>query len=286
VLTTGVFTTHRFEIKIKKYGEPIYLIPFGDIHRDSPLCAVDRWMEFLDWARSKKNAYFLGMGDYHDFSSTSERTILSNDALHESTQRTIENVHAWNTAKFAKEIEFMRGKIVGLLEGNHYGVFPNGTTTTQRLADLLGTCYLGVLSYFRLTLKGHGTTTNSVDVYAHHGRGAARLIGGSLNKVQQMGESAEADILLMGHDHKKSAAIYPRMRLSENSHGKLEVKQRKIIVARTGSFLKGLVDGEASYIADMAGSPTDLGVVKIEMTPKREQKNYKDKTWIDLHISI
>ena len=188
--TTGIFTVHRFEIPFEKYNEPIYLIPFGDIHRSAPLCHEEKWFEFIEWAKTKKNCYFLGMGDYDDLASASERDLLLHRKLHKSTQETLEDLYRRNTDRFAKELSFMRGRVVGLIEGNHYGEFQNATTTTQRLAEKLDCKYLGVSSFIRLAFcctkrKKGKTTNNTIDIWAHHGKGAARLVGGSINRVQQ-----------------------------------------------------------------------------------------------------
>lgn len=282
--TTGIFTVHQYEIKVDKVNEPIYLIPFGDIHRSSPMCHVDKWLEFLDWARTKKRAYFLGMGDYDDLASASERRILLNKDLHDSSLRTLEKLYLYHTNKLYKEIKFMEGRIIGLLEGNHYGEFSNQTTTTQKLAELLKCRYLGVSTFIRITFS-NSSRRASVDIWAHHGKGASRLIGGSLNRVQQMGESAEADIYLMGHDHKKSVGLVTKLALKSGG-GYLNLHHKKQLYARTGSFLKGYEDEKVSYVADMALSPTDLGVVKIELTPRRNTKNNKDEFYIDIHTSI
>lgn len=283
--TTGIFEIHEFSIPFTKFGDPVYLIPFGDIHRSAPLCHEEKWLEFLEWARVKKNAYFLGMGDYDDLASASERMILMDRKLHESTRDTIEDLYRKFTDRFAKEIGFMKGRIVGLIEGNHFGEFQNGTTTTQRLAEKLNCKYLGASSFVRLKLSepGRGRVVK-VDVWAHHGMGAARLIGGSLNRVQQMLEAAEADVYLMGHDHKKSVGMVSRLELKEG-YGKLRLHHGKKVFARTGSFLKGYEPGKKSYIVDKAMNPTDLGVVKIELTPRRERSN-TDFTYVDIHASI
>ena len=82
--TTGLFTTHRVEVQAK-IGEPIKLIPFGDVHRDSDMHAHTHWQEFLKYAKAQKNALFLGMGDYTDGVSTSERIVLGNAGLHDTT---------------------------------------------------------------------------------------------------------------------------------------------------------------------------------------------------------
>lgn len=284
--TTGIFVIHKVDIKIAKMNEPIYLIPFGDIHRSSPMCHVDKWKEFLAWAKNKKRTLFLGMGDYDDLASASERKVLINRDLHDSTTKTISDLYKSHTDRLVKEISFMNGSLIGLMEGNHYGEFPNGTTTTQRMCDLLDTKYLGCNTFVRLAFK-YSTNSQFIDIWAHHGKGASRLIGGSLNRVQQMGESAEADIYLMGHDHKKSVGMMDKLVLSDTGKGRdLKLHHRKQLYIRTGSFLKGYENNKVSYVADMALNPTNLGVVKIEITPKRDRKEGQERFYLDLHASI
>jgi len=285
--TTGLFEIHQYRIPFDNYGEPVYVIPFGDIHRSSPMCHVEKWQEFLEWAKKKKNCYFLGMGDYDDLVSTSERESLIRSPLHDSTIQTIESMYRKHTDRLVKEIGFMKGRIIGLLEGNHYAQFQNGTTSTQRMCEALDCKYLGVSSFVRLqvTKGGQHKGSRSVDIWAHHGMGAARLIGGSLNRVQQMAEAAEFDIGLMGHDHKKSIGTINRLKLI-GAGDRMRLAHRKVLVARTGSFLKGYVPGERSYVADSMLNPTDLGVVKIELTCRRSRKEGIDTEEVDIHASI
>jgi UDP-2,3-diacylglucosamine pyrophosphatase LpxH len=281
MLTPGIFTTQNYRIKVKHINEVIRLIPFGDVHRSSKLCSVKHWQDFLKWAKTKDRTIYLGMGDYDDLASTSERSILLNEKLHEDSKYEIENLFKKNVDRLCSELSFMRGNLVGLVEGNHYGVFPNKTTTTQKMCELLGCKYLGVSSFIRLTFI-YGTAESSIDIWAHHGKGAARLVGGSINRVQQMAESAEAHIFIMGHDHKKGAVPSSKLHLV-GTKGKLTVKHKKQLYVRSGSFLKGYVENEASYIVDAAMNPTDLGVVKIELTPKRDGNR---SLWIDIHASV
>lgn len=283
--STGIFKIAEHQITFKNYDEPIYLIPFGDIHRHSPLCAVNHWQEFLEWAKKKKNCYFLGMGDYDDIGSSSERTFLNNRALHESTIATLEELYLTQTLALCREMKFMEGKLLGLVEGNHYGEFSNGTTTTQKMCEILKCKYLGVNGFIRLSLFNETRKKSySIDIWAHHGKGAARTVGGSMNRIEQMAENAEADIFLMGHDHKKSVGFLRKMYLSGQKD--LVLKERKIMMGRTGSFLKGYVDGARSYVTDMALKPCDLGVIKIELTPKRLRENNTETEYIDIHASI
>jgi hypothetical protein len=289
--TTGLFTTYRYEIPFTKFGEPIYLIPFGDIHRNSPMCHEEKWKEFLDWAKGKKNAYFLGMGDYDDLASASERILLQDTKLHDSTRKTLDVFYKKSTEKLAKELSFMNGRLIGILGGNHYSVLINsGITTDQYLSDLLCSKYLGCNTFIQLNFvqQNKHAARRTIDIWAHHGMGTSRLKGGSINRVQYMAETAEADIYLMGHDHSKGCMPMSRLYLTPpNGEATTPtLHHRKMLLGRTGSFLRGYVPDEISYVADGAMNPTDLGVIKIEMTPRRTEAGQKDTMYIDLHASV
>lgn len=280
--TTGLFTVSKYSIKVNELNKPIYLIPFGDIHKDSPLHSKDRWNEFLEWAEGKgERAYFLGMGDYLDFMSSSERQTFKSGNFHESTTATLEEMADKHVDALYHDIKFMKGRLIGLIEGNHYFHYASGITSTQKLCDRLKCKYLGCLTFSRLHfVYRHQTTT--LDLYAHHGKGAARLLGGSLNRVQQMAESVEADIYLMGHDHKGPIAFNPRLRLSE-SGGNMAVVERKQFFGRTGSFLRGHVPGEVSYVSDGCMNPANIGVTKIDIVPMRK---HAETFKVEMHASI
>lgn len=284
--TTGDFTVHNVKIEYDTYDKPIYLIPFGDVHKSSPMHDEERWQSFCDWGRTKKGAHFLGMGDYDDLASTSERMILTDRKLHESTFKTLEQLYLGNVKRFAKDIGFMKGRLLGLLGGNHYGEFQNGTTTDQKLCELMECRYLGVNSFLRVSFHNTKRPTSSMhlDIFAHHGRGGGRTQGASLNPVDMMSQTAEADIYLMGDNHQKAVSLKTRLRLMGACPTVL--KQRKILLGRTGSFLKGYEEGSPSYIVDAQLPPTDLGVIKIEITPRRKVIGKIDDSYLDIHASI
>lgn len=286
---SSLFTTHYYDIGKVDCNKTYTLIPFGDVHRHAPLCNVDRWLNFCEWGKNRKDTYYIGMGDYEDLLSTTERKMMNAAGLHESTKKTFEDLMEDHVNEFYKEIKFMKGRCIGLLEGNHYGVFSDGSTTTQMLCRLLGCKYLGVSSFVRLGFKGHGNARSSLDIFANHGKGASRLVGGSLNTVQSMVDVADADIYLMGHDHKKSVATKTRLVLS-GGNGNLRITHKKILFGRTGSFLIGYKGDAESYVSAKCLPPTDLGVLRVNMTPKRdkhtENGKQSDTFYIDTHGSI
>jgi hypothetical protein len=286
-MEAGDFSVFNYSIKVSKLNEPIYLIPFGDLHYGSPLFHKEKWAEFIEWAKDKPRCLFLGMGDYFDMSSTSERKLLLSPDLHESTLETLEEWYEKQVQALYGDIRFMDGNLIGLIEGNHYSVYNSGITTTQHLAQLTKSTYLGTSAFVRLSFTPYPKTTAStcIDIFAHHGTGAARKHGTSLLAVERMAEVAEADIYLAGHDHKKTASLASRLQLSPTGN-KPKLSQRKILLGRTGSFLKGYVPNKRSYIARKMLPPTDLGVLKIELTPKRYREDGRDTLYVDIHASI
>jgi hypothetical protein len=264
--TTGIFTTAQHNITVAGSGIPHRIIIWGDVHRDAPLCAVDRWKEFLDYCKTLRNATYLGMGDYMDMLSTSERVTLAGE-LHESTRDSLDDLAEKKCQEFAAELKPMKSNLVGLIEGNHYWQFQSGVTSTQRLCQLMGCKYLGVASFVRLVLcRSRGGPWRNFDIFAHHGKGAARLVGGSFNRVQQLDEVAVADAYIMGHDHKRGVIpATPRLVL-ERHGGKLSVKERTGWIVRSGSFLKAYQDGRRSYNVDAARAGCSLGWTELELT--------------------
>lgn len=122
------------------------------------------------------------MGDYDDLTSFSERGALSSimSSLHDDTVLTLDEIYRNRVDQLAGELEFMKGRIIGLLEGNHYALTTNNVTTTQLLAEKLGCKYLGCSAFIRLSYDRPGSKRHSqcLDIWAHHGRGASRLTGG------------------------------------------------------------------------------------------------------------
>lgn len=265
--TGGLFTTHSFTIPVKS-SDPIHLVFFGDVHRDAPSHAHEKWQADLDYWRGLKNAWFFGMGDYLDSTSTTERECLGNISgkMHETFRNDIQALQLAKVELVAKELAFMRGRIVGMLNGNHYFEFQSGMNSDQKLCELLGAKYLGVCSFVRLSFNRHGRFI-SRDIFAHHGQGAARLIGGSLNRVAQMFEGVECDIVAMGHDHKRGIVPgTPRLFLSHDSNKGLRLCSRETWVIRSGSYLKSYEPGKANYNVDSQRSTCSLGHVEMLVT--------------------
>lgn len=271
--TSGVFEIHSLTVKLKSINDKLTLLPFGDVHRDSPAHADEEWKKFLAHARKVPNPLFLGMGDYMDGYSTSERSIIYSGGLHDSSKKRHDEDGRGRIRAFAKEIAFMKGRMIGALNGNHYQVYHDGTNGDQYLANLMDTKYLGVCCVVRVSVDCAGRQT-AFTIAAHHGRGAGTTAGGRMNSVEKLaGFFPEADIVLMGDNHARGAIpLGDKLTLVKavKSERGFELKSRKTYIGRTGSFLKAYEPGESSYVVDAALSPSSLGWIEFQIGVSRD----------------
>jgi len=267
------------------------LIPFGDVHRDTQGCDVDRWAWFLKNSETTlsetPSTYFLCMGDTHDFGSFSEVKKIKASALHQTTMEKFDMMAQEDNRKFCQEIGFMRGKMLGFIEGNHGWVMSDGKTANEDLAERMGSESLGWLCHYTLNFvfqnRNSGNSTQNVHIVACHGRAGGKTAGNSVNQVDWLRNVfPAADIYIMGHDHERW--IRPvNVLIPTNGGGSLKIKQKRQLLCRSGSFLKGYHDGASSYTVAGLFRPSDLGSIQIDISFHRDQKNGEDRIITDIH---
>lgn len=268
----GTFQTSTTNIKCY-YKNKIKIKPFGDIHRDSHNCDVPRWKAWLKQAKATHddNTFYIGMGDYNDFASYTERKQMK--GLHESTCAKLDKVAAADVARLCDELSFMRGNILGLLHGNHEWEFTDGELATEKMCSILGCPFIGYAGYVRMVCNVHGGTKITTDLFVSHGKGGGRLLGSTFNSIEKaVNIFHDADIYLMGHDHKRGAVPKTVLYVSRS----MEVREKIQWFGRTGSFLRGFVEDTPSYVVQAMYAPTSLGTIDFELEHKRVQKNGGD----------
>ena len=290
-----VFKCHNLSIDCV-VGEPIYIIPFGDVHRDTPSCDVDRWKWFLENCQKypQERTYYLGMGDFNDFASSKEQKIIRNSDLHDQTKDKLDEIVKFDNRKFAEEVSFMRGHFIGLLDGNHNWVFRDGTTATQDLCERLQAPYLGWLSHIAISIKlkhgtnkpiSHSTSDISLYIVACHGKAGGKLMGTSINQVDDLCKIFPvADLMIMGHDHQRYAV--PKIVLVPSGGGADDIKQKRQFLARSGSFKKGYCEGVSGYEVGRLLRPSDMGAIVFEISFHRDRKTGQDRKITDIKAII
>jgi len=227
----------RQEISFQLAGnQQMLLMPVGDVHCMSKGWPKQKFVDHLKWGVDR-GATFLGMGEYIDFSSWSQREKLA--TLRETTLDQISDMVKDRVQEIGELIAFTRGHWIGLLEGDHFHQFSDGTTSDQMLAALLECHFLGTSTHIRLHSNGVDSSADCI-IYAHHGIGTARMAGGHLHRVEDLLKFVHADIYLMGHTHSKVSDAGDRQEVTPDGIH----HHRTILIARTGGFLAGYLSSE------------------------------------------
>jgi len=250
------------------------LVPLGDIHLGHPNCDLDSVQKTIDYIKKTKNCIWLGMGDYAD-------------AIQPKDWRF--DFHAIDFDFPTPDLQYreitrlfkpIKHKCIGLLDGNHDLIHwkKHAHNYVDGLAYDLKVPYLSINAYIRLifrrkkgNLEGKKTSGSVFNIYAHHGWTGARTPGGKVNRIEDLSDIFPGlNLYLMGHVHERGSA-FPRVQLFVNRN--LTIKHHEMNFVFTGGFLRGYVDGKASYIEEKTYKPAALGAplieIKVEPTPAK-----------------
>lgn len=263
--------------------KPATIMPVGDIQwfGDDHEVALEKLRAHIAWG-VERGAWFIGMGDYIDAFSPSNRQRLKAAAMYDNANRVLDEA-ARNLVKelYERALKPSAGRWLGLLAGHHYAELRDGTTTDQMLAGLLKTRHLGDCAYVRLRFRrdpAHRTTSGAVLIWAHHGQGAGKSIAAPVQKLESMPATFEGDIFLMGHQSKIVAApmdrcfpTWPRL----DGVQPPRIYHKTVLLVGTGSFMRGYVEGRregltpaGTYVEKGMMRPVSLGAPVITVTPR------------------
>lgn len=243
------------------------LMPMGDIHfgvQDFPL---KKFEATIKWAIDR-GCMFIGMGEYLDFTSASQRNVFG--GLRESVRQQIDIGIRQLVEDIYEVLRPTKGRWLGMLEGDHYWEFTDDhTSADQYLCKLLECDFLGTSAWIRVhpvkAPKDH--IEADTIIYAHHGIGGSRKLGGHLNRVEDLLSWIDADLYLMGHSHAKIfGPVDYQIMTPDGVHS-----HRTRMIARTGGWLKGYVSHDplslitpaiqsrGTYVEKKAYPPSALG---------------------------
>lgn len=274
-------------------------MPIGDIQwaGDQAEVALGMLKRHIQWGVDH-GAYFIGMGDYVDTFSPSNRARLTGAALYDTAVKALDKDAELRVDELYREaLKPSKGRWLGLLEGHHYHQFRNGMTTDQYLADKLDAKFLGTSAYVRLLFRASKPSAShpkmgSVMIWCHHGAGSSGTQGGSLNKIAAVANSWDADIYLMGHHHRKNGAPIDYVRPVYPPRGKPHLSYKTKLLVVTGSFLKGYIEGRRDGIVPRGGyveqkmlNPVQLGGVLVKIRPRWNKDG--EQIWApDLNVEL
>lgn len=269
------------------------ILPFGDLQVGSVLFDEGMWGKYVEAVKAARNPITIGMGDYADHfrPSVQERLTGAIKGYDKDSLRSIEDMHR----------EFMDRKVLpklrpvieassclGLLGGHHDMDYSDGTNSTQHLCRELDVPYLGRGECMvRVVLMLSATNAHKAltfDLFATHGEGTGSSVGGPIRKLQQLLSYFDVDIALRGHSCDKFIFQEPQFIMTRSHPPRL--RERNRIIANTGGFSRGRVEGELSYVEKANLVPKAMGWVEIHVHIKREPRPDKPRGQGTQYVAI
>lgn len=264
-------------------GKPLTIVPIGDIQwagKKGPT-SLSLLKETIDKGLAA-DAWYIGMGDYIDFLSPSNRQRLAGANLYDTAMDVVDNTAMRLVEEIYEEaLKPTRGRWLGMLEGHHFSQLKSGTTTDQKLCEMLDAKFLGSTAFVRLNfIKGGGGKGRSggypLVIWAAHGSGGSGKIAGPLSKLENILPYWDADIFLAGHHTKQVVGainrIYPYFHASGD-----KLVHRKLMLVGTGGFAKGYMEGSkegqvprGGYVEQGLMNPAALGAPIVRIVPRME----------------
>jgi hypothetical protein len=282
------YKTMYRRVRAKSHKDVQRIRFIGDVHMSSLNCDIDMLSNIAtEWRGDNENVHYILMGDINDFASYSERAILAG-GLHESTQITLDEMAAEQIDKFVEMFDFIIGKTIFVIEGNHKWMFSTkypGMSSDQVLAARLGAVWGGALCQCGLAwgFDDRGAAAVQTTIAAHHGKAGGKRIGAAFNQIEDMAAILDADIYAMGHNH-RADSLHGHQRLylkryngSEDVAEDIGNTAKAPLYIRTGSFLKAYPSGQASYVVSRILPPAALGAMEVELEFRRVRSGGQDK---------
>lgn len=297
LVTSEVETTRSMRLPMQE----TLIMPVGDIQYGAAECDFERFKRHIEWG-VQQGAYFIGMGDYVDFGSPSNRgklkALIAEGTLYDTASDILDGAAAEHLEKLQEVLAPTKGRWLGLVEGHHFWEFSDGTTSDTRLCQFLDAPFLGTCGVVEVRFKIEGADgarshkkPPAFQIWAHHGRGNGNLQSAPLNKLEGIVKSFPSiQVFLIAHHHKKVSGKLNQVDFNFSSTGKGSSRGRNVILACTGGFLRGYLIGnkrgnraQGSYVERGMMTPVALGGVVIYARPRVSSTGYTD---VDLDVSI
>jgi hypothetical protein len=271
---------------------PIVIAPLGDIQWAGKNGPTSKALLKEHIAKCQElGAYYVGLGDYIDFASPSNRLRIKGAALYDTAEDVISEKALDLVLELYQEyLQPTKGRWLGMVHGHHWYPMKSGDTSDQRLCQLLDTTFLGTSAYIRVTFlkklykPGHSPPSLNITMFVHHGSGGGQKGYAPLMKLENLLPYWDADIFLLGHMTKIAAAPINRITPRWVGPNSPDLVHRKIHIVGCGGFAKGYDLGVMQGTIPMGGyveqkmmNPTMLGAPIIRIVPRISQKEQPRK---------
>lgn len=261
----------------------INLYPISDVQVGAAGANEDGFREHIEYALDDPYARFIGVGDYTDGVSPSNRRALlaafERGELYDTAREMLVDAAKRQAARFLTLVEGTEGRWDGLLGGHHFFRYTeNGQvrSTDMDIAEAVGAPYLATpdggmesaIITYRFPSAIAGGERPFVRVYVVHGQGGGQTFAGPLNQLERMARGVTADVYIVAHHHKLVAA--GGAKLDENPDAPTSLAATDFRLVGAGSWLRGYMPNESTYAEDGLMSPLAIGAPIVHIHRRRD----------------
>lgn len=225
------------KVDLPKELKEIIICPLFDMHIGEEACDIEMVEREIEYIKNTPNAYAVIGGDLMD--NTTKNSIGDVYRPKLTPQQQLEQVCAY--------LKPIKDKIICMVSGNH-----EERTWRESGIDLLGcvAMNLGIEKYYlneggvvfikfgvkrNDKHKDKGYTPNQYTIYVQHGSGGGRKLGGKANRLYDLGDIVDTDVVICGHTHEPLTFKKSIFRVDLT---KQTVNEKERLYVNTGSFLK------------------------------------------------
>ena len=258
----------------------------GDIHLGSANCDEEKFEEDVDEIAKNKDAVWIGMGDYCEFITPSDVRFEGKSVADWIKVKDMDDLPIRQAREFIKRTKLIHSKALGLLAGNHENTIRKRyhQDIHNFICVMMNTKNMGYVSFCRLKLfcPKELTARKIITLFAEHGAGGGRLLGGKVTNLDRKRQDIRANIYVRGHVHEKMD--FDRVSVSLPSHGEIRLIEEPQLLIISGSYLRTLSRPGASSYTECASFPlVPLGckAVRIKLGKQSEngKRNEKMEIW-------
>ena len=271
------------------------LMPINDIQYDGPEGVADlkRLSRHLAWGM-ERNALFIGLGDFIDFMSPSNRERYAGANLYTNARETVDRMATILEDELMHVLAPTRGRWVGLFQGHHYFEHLDGTSSDTRFAEALDTKYLGDSALGRIRFRDKNGATAAIKVFAHHGSSATTANGAMTKLKGQKAFYPHVRLFLAGHvpqlDHKQTTELD----INDNEAPIITATDTHYVVC--GGFARSFKQGstfagrpQGGYAEKAMMGPATIGGAVIHLKPTNSRAGWRSRqhrsNTVDVKIS-
>jgi len=273
-------------------SDVLSLTVFADGHEGARGARTDKLDRDIAAIRDDPNAYWLHLGDYADFISTSDRRRFDPAVLDPTIPiEAMGYLGKYLVTRVRDRFAPIAHKCIGIGYGNHEWYYMkeeeqqdlHGWLCQELGVPNFGYCFITDVAFIRCSRgkpglyrerpykKGGQTWTRRI--FGHHGASCAQTPGGRIKHIDDAMHQYNADIYLLAHVHGQAVAP-PHVVLGAN-HDCSRIQPYYKLGAITGSYLETYPEGAgAGYGERRMYRPSHLGAIKVYFEPD------KRKAWI------